>query len=260
VAVSLFALVMLLCAWPLIAQSGHPSLRHACLLLSQSGRNWISVLLDLLAPVKLSSRNICEVLVIGRASSVDPSQSASLAATLERLLAPNDSRRFTFIPHLFHGDLCAGCAVQQSFQVKAGKLIIGIFADMPGEGRDCACVARFQFGECFEITLCRRKVVLFWRQGLESAKRIRTPPQQKVADRSATEILGFRRDGRADASAGPELLVGNFQPRGDVDGVAIGGVVEEAAAAEITNDRRASMHSDPRNAQPDVIFLPARAE
>ena len=60
--------------------------------------------------------------------------------------------------------------------------------------------------------------------------------------------------GRAHADAGAELLVGGFEPRRNIDGIAIGGVVEEAAAAEISDNRRAGMHPDPGGAERDAFF------
>ena len=44
---------------------------------------------------------------------------------------------------LFQSDPRAGRAIQQPFEVEAGKLIIGALADMRSKGCDCARVARF---------------------------------------------------------------------------------------------------------------------
>jgi hypothetical protein len=55
------------------------------------------------------------------------------------------------------------------------------------------------------------------------------------------------------------LLVGGFQPCRHVDGIAIGGVVEEATAAEVADDRRSGMNTD--TCDPSAIpLLPALAE
>ena len=76
-------------------------------------------------------------------------------------------------------------------------------------------------------------------QRLEGAQRLGPAP---AAARSPTgrprKSGNLLRSVLADADARAELLVRRFQPRGDVDRVAIGRVVEEAAAAEIADDRR----------------------
>ena len=48
---------------------------------------------------------------------------------------------------LIQGDLRSGCAIQQPLEMEAGKLIIGVLANMRREGRHCAGVAGFQLGE-----------------------------------------------------------------------------------------------------------------
>src|SRR5674476_527040 len=161
---------------------------------------------------------------------------------------------------LIHGDPRAGCAIQQPLEVKAGKLIISILTNMRCECRDCAGVARFQFGKGLQITLCRGIIALFRRQRFEGAQGLRPAPQQKVPHRTAPEVRYLCREDCADANAGAELFVGGFQPRRDIDGVAIGCVVEEAAATEIADDRRSGMNTDPCDSQRDFLFLPAHAE
>src|SRR5450830_1883122 len=158
---------------------------------------------------------------------------------------------------LIHGDTRAGCAIQQSLEVKAGKLIISALTNMRCECRDCAGVARFQFGKCLQKTLCRGIFVLFRPQRLEGAEGLRPAPQQKVPHRTTPEVLYLCREDCADANAGAELLVGGFQPRRDVDGIAIGCVVEETAATEIADDRRSCMNTDPCDSQHDSLFVPA---
>ena len=144
--------------------------------------------------------------------------------------------------------------------MKAGKLIIRSLTNMRCKCRDCAGIARFQFGKCLQITLCRGIFVLFRPQRLEGTKGFRSAPQQKVSHRTAPEVLYLCREDCADANAGAELLVGCFQPRRNVDGVAIGCVVEEAAAPEIADDRRSCMNTDTGNSQRDALLVPALAE
>ena len=52
------------------------------------------------------------------------------------------------------------------------------------------------------------------------------------------------------------MLVGGFKASGDVDCVAIRSVVEEAAAAEIPDDRLARMYSNARRAERDAFLAP----
>jgi hypothetical protein len=56
------------------------------------------------------------------------------------------------------------------------------------------------------------------------------------------------------------LLVGSFQPRRNVDGVAIGRVVEEAPATKIADDRRSGMNANARNTQRNALSMTACPE
>src|SRR5215467_6776115 len=161
---------------------------------------------------------------------------------------------------LVHDDARPDFAIQQPLEVEAGKLIIRSFTNMRGEGGDGAGIARFQFGKCLEITLCRSVFVLFRPQRLEGANGFRAAPQQKVPHRTAPEVIHLCREDRADTNAGAESFVGRFQPRCDVDGIAIGRVVEEVAATEIADNRRSCMSTDTCDSQRDALFLPALAE
>ena len=98
------------------------------------------------------------------------------------------SRRVGATP-LVHGDPRAGCTIQQPLEVEAGKLIISALTNMPGECRNCAGVACFQFGKCLQITLCRGIFVLVDPKGLEGAQGLRPAPQQKVPHRTTAEVL-----------------------------------------------------------------------
>ena len=122
---------------------------------------------------------------------------------------------------------------------------------MGGKGGDRAGIVGFEFGEGIQVALVAGSVVLLGPQRLESAQRLGLAAQHQIADRPAAESLDLAGERRADADAGAELLVGGFQPRRDIDGVAIGGVIEEAAAAEIADDRRPGMDADPGDAERD---------
>ena len=57
-----------------------------------------------------------------------------------------------------------------------------------------------------------------------------------------------------------ELGVGSFKPRSDVDGVAVGGVIEETDAAEIPDKRQSGMRANPSHTQRDSLFAATFAE
>ena len=144
--------------------------------------------------------------------------------------------------------------------MKTGKLIIGVLADMRCERRHCAGVGDLQLGEGFEIALCRGVFVLLDTERLEGRQSLGPAPQHQIAHRSAPELLYLCREDCADTNAGAELLVGGFQSCCDVDGVAIGCVVEEAITTEIADDRRACMNTNTCNSQHDALVTPALPE
>ncbi len=90
-------------------------------------------------------------------------------------------------------------------------------------------------------------------QRLVSAERLAAPAQHQVADRPPLKILGGIGDRGADANARAEKLVGALEPRCDVDGVAIGGVIEETVAAEVPHHRRTGVNADAGN--PEIHAL-----
>ena len=81
-------------------------------------------------------------------------------------------------------------------------------------------------------------------QRFECVQRLTLAPENEITNRPAAELSRLRRESSAYAYAGAELLVGCFQTRRDVDGIAISRVVEEAATAEITDDRRPGVSAD----------------
>ena len=167
---------------------------------------------------------------------------------------------FSLTTPLIHNDPRAGRTVQQPLEVKAGELIISVFPNMGCKTGHRAGIAGFQFGKRLEITLCRGIFVLLATQGLKSAQSFRPTPQNKVTDRSAPELFHPRRERRTDTYAGAELLVGSFEPRRNVYGVAIGCIVEEATTTEIADDRRPCMNTDTCDSQCDALFVPALAK
>src|SRR5580698_4505642 len=89
---------------------------------------------------------------------------------------------------------------------------------------------------------------------------LRPPPQHKVSNRPAAKLLHSRHENSADAYAGAELLVCGFQPRRNIDRIAVSRVVEEAAAAKISHNCRSRMNTNTRDTKRDVIPLPTFAE
>ena len=97
----------------------------------------------------------------------------------------------------------------------------------------------------------------------EAAQMRATPPSYPLEQGRlpvGPGTLHLRREDCADTYARAELLVGIFQSRRNVYGIAIGRVVEEATATEIADDRRACMNTDPCNSQRDVFFAPTLAK
>ena len=86
----------------------------------------------------------------------------------------------------------------------------------------------------------------------------RPASQHKVADRSAAKHPG--RELRADTNTGAELFVSRFQPRGDVNRVAIGRVIEEPASAEIADNCWPGVGSNPRSSTRYAFFPPPVAK
>ena len=144
--------------------------------------------------------------------------------------------------------------------MKAGELIISVSPNMRCKGSHRAGIACFQFGKRLEITLRRGVFVLCVPKGLESTQSLDLTPQNKVPDRSASEIFHPRRERCAGTYARAELLVGSFQSRRNVDRVAIGSVVEETAATEIADDRRSGMNANARDTQRNALLMTAFAE
>src|SRR4051794_38068666 len=121
-------------------------------------------------------------------------------------------------------------------------------------------VTGFKLGEGFGILLGRGTSERGLRQRFVSAQRLTPPAQHQIADRPATKLFGAVGNGGADANAGAEKLVGGLEPCRGVDGVTIGGVVEEAAAAKIADQRGAGMDAKAGGAEIDALGLPARTE
>ena len=127
--------------------------------------------------------------------------------------------------------------------MEASELIASVLPNMRCKGRNCTgvSVSGFEFGKGHQITACRGIFELFYPKRLEGTQSLRPAPQHQVTYRSTPEFLHFRRDYCANANAGAQLLIGGFQSCCNVDGVALGCVVEKATATEIPHDRRPTL-------------------
>src|SRR4029077_275460 len=128
--------------------------------------------------------------------------------------------------------------------MEAGERVVGVFTDMRRKCRHRTGIARFQLGVPLDVTSGRGSLILLDAQRFECAQRLTLAPENEITHRPAVELSRLRRERSAYAYAGAELLVGCFQTRRNVDGIAISRVVEKAATAEIADDRRPSVRAD----------------
>ena len=148
---------------------------------------------------------------------------------------------------LFHLDAHAVRAIQQALEVEASRAAsLRMLSDVSGERGNGIRIAGFELGKRVQITLGHGVVVMLVPERFECPQRLGFAPQHEVADRASAEAFDLVGKSCAHADAGAKLLVCRFQPRRDIDGVAIGGVVEKSAAAEITYNRRSGMNADAR--------------
>src|ERR1700730_2869725 len=111
--------------------------------------------------------------------------------------------------------------------MEAVERVVGVFTDMGREGRHRTGIAGFQLGVRLDITSGRGSLVLLNAQRFECVQRLTLAPENEITNRPAADLSRLRRESSAYAYAGAELLVGCFQTRRDVDGIAISRVVEE---------------------------------
>jgi len=101
---------------------------------------------------------------------------------------------------------------------------------------------------------------MFRTQWLEYRQRFCFAPEHKITYWAAKKIRDLFCNGRADTNPSTKLLVGRFKTSSNIDRVAIGGVVEEALAAKIADNRRPSMDANARHAERDPPFKTVFAE
>src|SRR6185437_7475154 len=166
-----------------------------------------------------------------------PPRVPSIAAAAREPSEPINSRRRMCPPSaaLFQLHADALGAIQQPPEMKARQRVVGMQSDQGGKSRHRRRVARLEFCKSFGILRGRLALEAFGRQRLEGAQRLAASAQHEITDRPALKPCDAVGDRGADANSGAEMLVGRLEPRRGVDGVAIGGVVEETAAAEIAD-------------------------
>ena len=161
---------------------------------------------------------------------------------------------------LIHRNSRPGRSIQESPQVEGRKLIFRVLANVACESGNCTRIGRFELGKRIHITFCGGTIILIYAKGFKRTHRLGSPSQHKVTDRPPTEIFHSLRESRAHTNASAELLVGGFEPRRNVDGIAIGGVVEESTSPEITDYCWSRVDPNTRYPQRDALFLATFAE
>src|SRR5215470_17189838 len=144
--------------------------------------------------------------------------------------------------------------------MESREAVLWLLAHMGRKGSNRAGILGLKQGVRIEIAFCRGIVELLFLQRFECPDHLTPAPQHKIADWPPTKILDTFGQFRADADAGTELLVCRFKTRGNVDRIAIGGVVEKPTAAEISDNRRSRVNTDARHAECDTLLLPALTE
>ena len=152
---------------------------------------------------------------------------------------------------LFHGNPRACRAIQETLEVEARKRILRLLANVGCKGCDRSGITCFQLGERVDIALRGRVFVLFGPKRFQSTNGFRPTSEHQVSNRAPLKAGCFVCECRTHADAGAKLLVGGFEPRGNINGIAIGRVVEEAASSKIPDDCRSRMNADPSDPQRD---------
>ena len=144
--------------------------------------------------------------------------------------------------------------------MKARELIVRPFTYMHRERGDRARIIALQFRKCFQVAVCRGIFVLAYLQRLKRTKTLRFTPKHEVTNWATTKTLRLGSKFCTDTNAGAKLLIGGFQSRRDVNGIAVGGVIEKPAATKVSDDRRSRVSPNPRNPQLDSFLVAAVAK
>ena len=118
---------------------------------------------------------------------------------------------------------------------------------MRRKGSGGARIACFQLGKRLQITLRGGIIKFFGSKRFEGTKRLRSASEQQIPNGPTMEILHGLCQRCTDTDASTKLFVGGFEPRSNVDCIAIGGVIEETDAAEIPDKRQSGMRANPES-------------
>src|SRR5262249_60290582 len=121
--------------------------------------------------------------------------------------------------------------------MEACELVLWLLSEMRRKGGNSARIACFQLGKRLQITLRGGIIKLFGCKGFEGTQGLRSTSEQQITNRPPMEILHGLCERCTDTNASTKLFVGSFEPRSNINCIAIGGVIEEAGTAEIPDDR-----------------------
>src|SRR5262249_44679450 len=122
--------------------------------------------------------------------------------------------------------------------------------------RHCRDIAGRELGKrlrILESCRCRKCLRFQWFIG---AKWFTAPAQDEIANWTSLKVFGAIGDDGADANAGAQKLVGSLKPRCRIDGIAVRGVVEKAAATKIADQHGTGMHTDAGDAKIHALSFP----
>src|SRR5262245_42038946 len=131
---------------------------------------------------------------------------------------------------------------------------------MRREGSNGARIACFQLGKRLQITLRGGIIELFDSKWFKGTQGVRSPSEQQITNRPAMEILHRLCQRCTDTDARTKPLVGRFEPRTNINCIAIGGVIEEADTAEVPHHRRSGMDANPGDTERDTLSVAAFAQ
>ena len=119
-----------------------------------------------------------------------------------------------------------------------------MLADHRGESLASDRIAAIEFVVSCDIGGSRGRRVLITVERLIGPQALVLALEHQLADGAAFETRHLRHRVFADADSRSQHLVGGFQAGCDVDGVAVGGVVEVKLATEVTDDGGAGIDAD----------------
>ncbi len=196
--------------------------------------------------------------------AIDPQRSSAQSACCNAACVPWQARiRVAMLSgssFLSHFNPRASRPVQKSLEVEARETIVWPHTDMCRESSDRSFIISLHQLYRFQIAGGYRTVVELYPQRLERADGLGPAFQHKVPDQPPAKVWHSCRERSTHAKAGSELLVGSFQPRRSVDGVAISRVFKEPPTPEVADNRRSRMHTNPCDPHCNAFLTPVVAD